>query len=191
MSSVGDLSDLFGAVDGFVDDAIEFGVLSGTAVATGVAFTMGANFVINKFLPTAPAWVRTYAVPGAAVALGVVGGGYVANAFNRRVGMGIGIGLMTAGINMAIRNFFPTLPLAGVDGLGYAQDEALLGLGENLYDRYLSGAPTTIEPASGLSYATTVEEASPGVGNFQVEAVNGYPGLGSYGVSPGFAAVLS
>lgn len=169
-----DLSDLFGTVDGFVDDAMEYGVLAFSAVATNVGFTAGVNWAIGKYYAGtgAPVWMTKYAIPGAGLVLGA--------ALPTLVGMarpsfrssnavkGAAIGLMSAGLMMAVRSN-TSLPLAG---LGAPEDEALLGLGEDLYQKYLG--ETTVESVNGLA-ATTIEESSVngGLANWNVESVSG------------------
>lgn len=173
-----DLNDLFGAVDAeeLMADLKEYGVMAASAVAANVGFNMASRFVLSKWT-TAPSWAAKYAMPGAAILLGALGGGYVSR-YNRQVGLGVGVGLVSAGLSQLAKGFFPSLPL---QGLG---DEALLDAG-NPYGRYLSDV--TIEqgaPMAGLGGATLTFETGGSPAMPPPRAVAGFGGVGN------FAAVL-
>ena len=146
-----DLNDLFGAVDAaeLAADLKEYGLMAGSAIAANVGFNMATKFALSKWAG-APAWVSKYGVPGAAILLGALGGGYVSR-YNRQVGLGVGVGLVSAGLSQLAKSFFPALPL---QGLG---DEVLLDAG-NPYGRYLSDVTIEQGAMSGLGGATTTFE---------------------------------
>lgn len=176
-----ELSDLFASVDAaqIADDVMEYGIIAGTALATGVAWSWASQKLLGLW-PSAPSWVAQYAIPGLAIVGGAVGGSYIASKYNRRVGIGVGAGLAMAGVTQLAKQFFPSLPLNGINGLAGPEDEALLGLGngQNAFNRYLASG------MNGLGQATiSVEDVTPGNGlgnaTMTIEAMNGLGNVAS------------
>lgn len=172
----GDLGDLFGAVDAgeLMADLQEYGVMAASAVAANVGFGFASRFALSKW-PTAPAWVKNYGVPGAAIVLGALGGGYVSR-YNRQAGLGVGVGLVSAGLTQLVKGFFPAVQFAGLG------DETMVLPAGNPYGRYLSGATTTYEPMNGLGNPPMIEQMTPS-GSFAPSAPsfdNGMSGLASF-----------
>lgn len=180
-----DLNALFDSVDGLKEDLMEYGTIAVAAIGANVAWNYALTFAMSKFGANLPGWARQYGVPAATVLAGIFGGRYVAR-FNRKVGMGVTIGLVASGLSSLAKQFVPGLPAsASLYGLGASEDEMLLGVGNSdLFNRYLNGAPSTVEQVAGLgSTPVAIEESVAGFGfaPATVEAVNGLEGFGAYG----------
>lgn len=161
--AVSDLNDLFESVDGLTEDLMEFGIIAGAAVASNMAFNAAVNFGLSKWA-TAPEWVGKYAVPAVAILGGALAGSMAPKYIGRRAGMGVSVGLMTAGLTRLVRTFAPSEVsqyLAGAD-----EEIMMNGLGEggNAFDRYLAAAPTTVEQVNGLAGSPVTVEQMNGFG---------------------------
>ncbi len=164
-----DLNALFDSVDGLQEDLVEYGTIAAAAVGANVLWNYGVAWVVGKYGASIPAWARKYGIPAAAVLAGIFGGRYVAR-WSRKAGMGVTIGLVASGLTGFARLFAPTLPYT-VQGLGASPDEMLLGLSEqDLFQKYLAGAPSTVEDVAGLGTTPIAVEES---------AYGGYGGLGT------------
>jgi len=174
-----DLNALFDSVDGLKEDLIEYGTIAAAAVGANVAWNYASAWALGKFGGSLPAWAKRYGVPAAAILAGIFGGRTVAR-WNRKAGMGVTIGLVAAGLTGYAKMFLPSLPYA-VSGLG-AQEDLLLGFGEgqDLFQKYLSGAPTTVENVNGLGTTpVAIEESVSGFGTAP-STVEEVSGLGDY-----------
>lgn len=142
------IGGFFGGIDGVKEDLMEFGVLGASALVGHAAAGYAFKFVSTKY-PTTPGWALNLG----AIALGL-GAGKVVSKFDKRAGMGLAIGLVTAGLAGFVRQYAPSVPLAGT-GIGdaYATRNLLMGLGDGsadqLYQRFLQGAPTQIVGTGG------------------------------------------
>jgi hypothetical protein len=155
-----DLDALFGSVDGLKEDIMEYGTIAGAAVMANVGWNMAlAKFVPSDLNPS----LRQYGLPAVAIVGGIALGRAVART-NRRVGLGVTIGLVSAGISSLVRSFVPGVPMAGLGsyrrGFGRApmMTEDVSGIGAPVSIEDLSGAPATIEDMSqvdGLSATMT------------------------------------
>lgn len=159
-----DLNALFDSVDGLKQDLIEYGTVAAGAIGANVLW----NVAVAKFVPaTLNPTIRKYGLPVAAAVAGITLGRYVSKSRvpqAHRLGLGVTIGLVTAGLTSLVKQFAPQLPIAGTD-------DPLYGLGAG-YAGYLNGAPTTVEDMNGLG-AVVVEEAVAGA-PMQVEDVAGF-----------------
>lgn len=179
--AVGDLEALFETVDGLKEDLMEYGTIAAAAIGANVAFNYGVDFVLSKWT-TAPDWARKYGVPTAAILAGVFGSRLVSR-YNRKAATGVAIGLVAAGLSAFAKGFLPN-----VKGLGGIEDElTLAGLGASpdqllgntdMFQKYLGGAPTTIEQMSGAS--VTVEESMSGFGGAPTTVEESVSGLGGF-----------
>lgn len=177
-----DLNALFDGVDGLKEDLMEYGTIAAAAIAANVAWNYVAAMALSRFGQNLPDWARRYGVPAATVLAGIFGGRFVAR-YNRKAGMGVTIGLVASGLSALAKQFVPGLPAsAGLFGLGES-DDLLLGVGDSdLFNRYLNGAPSTVEQVSGLgSTPVAIEESMAGFGAAStVEDVAGLGGFGEY-----------
>ena len=154
-----DLADLFDSVDGFKEDAMDFGVAGLGAVGANIAYGYLDNSVISKLpvIGTAPA-LRALA----AIVVGVIGGAMVKK-YNRNVATGVAVGLATRGVAGLLQVFAPSFVAsvvpgtpAGTAGLGLTQDEQNL-----LLPSGMAAAPAFVEEVSGYGTQTkTVEDVS-------------------------------
>jgi hypothetical protein len=180
-----DLNALFDSVDGLKEDLIEYGTIAAAAVGANVAWNYASAWAMTKFGGTLPAWAKQYGVPAAAILAGIFGGRFVAR-YNRKAGMGVTIGLVAAGLTGYAKMFLPNLNYA-VSGLGAGNEDLLLGFGEtSLFQKYLNGAPSTVENVNGLGTTPiAIEESVSGFAGFGTapSTVEEVSGLGDYDVS--------
>lgn len=153
-----DLNALFDSVEGLSEDLKEYGTMAAAAIGANMVWNMAVARLVpaNMLSPQ----VRRYVLPAAAILAGIYGGRKLSRSMNRRVGLGVTVGLVTAGVSSLVRQFFPSLPLPGVAGL---EDYGYAGL---------FGAPVTYEDYGVSGGPITVEEA--GVGAYGVEDDAGY-----------------
>lgn len=142
-----DLDALFGSVDGLKEDLVEYGTIAGAAVMANV----GWNYAVAQFVPSdLNPTLRKYGLPAVAIVGGISLGRVVART-NRKVGLGVTIGLVSAGISSLVRAFAPGLPMAGFRGYGLsrapviAEDVEATLRGPPVSQENLSGAVTSIE----------------------------------------------
>lgn len=156
-----DLNALFDSVEGMSEDLKEYGTIG--AAIVGSMFVW--NFAVDKLVPAnlLSAQTRRYVIPVASILTGLYAGRKLSRMVNRRVGLGVTVGLVTSGLLALVRQFFPSIPLPSFAGL----------------EGGLYGAPVTYEEyGAGVSGGPiTVEETGPGVSEL------GYGG--------GYAAVAS
>jgi hypothetical protein len=169
------LADLFGGIDGLKEDAMEFGVLAGAAVVGHAAAGYAFKFASAKF-PQVPGWALNLG----AIVLGFAAG-KAGNHFGyRKVGTGLAVGLITAGASGFVRQYAPSVPLAGgALNDGYSTRPLLMGLGDGsadaLYQRYLQGAPTQVTETGGLNPALNAAPTMVSETNSMHPALNGAP----------------
>lgn len=162
---LGDLAALFDSVDGYVEDAKELGVAGASAIAATVVW----GKVSEKLFAAAP---QVFGIKGVKPLTTAVAGiviGSMVSRYNRTAGLGVGIGLVTSAMLGAVSEF--QIPVPGLSGVG-----------NDVFDNYLSGATTTLEPVAGFSGAPTT-----------LEPVAGFAGAPTYfeEVAPNSAPVGS
>lgn len=171
------MGELFGGIDGLTEDAMEFGVVAGAAVVGHVAAGYAFKWIGAKY-PTVPGW----ALNGGAILAGLFGGKLVGN-YDRRLGLGLAVGLISAGAAGFVKQLAPSVPLAGTAlGEGYSTRPLLMGFGDGsadaLYQRFLNGAPTQVMETGGMTPALNGMSAAPTVvqeTNPMAPALNGAP----------------
>lgn len=141
-----DLNALFDSVDGLKADLIEYGTIAAGAIGANVLW----NVVVPKITPAnLNPTLKQYGLPAAAV-LGGIFLGRIVSKKNRKLGLGVTIGLVSAGLTQFAKMVVPSLPYA-VAGYGYGGG----------YAGYLNGAPVTAEEVHGFAGApVTTEEVS-------------------------------
>lgn len=155
----GDLDALFGGEQGDLkEDLFTYGVMGGSAIAANMLMTKLAGFLPTKADGVTPV-IPPIALHAGVAVLGIVAGNYVSNKFNKNVGQGVAVGLMIAGLGGLLKEV--GMPIAGLG------DSAASGA--NLFDRFLNGAPATVEQVNGLSAAPA-----------SVESVRQLNGVGSF-----------
>lgn len=146
-----DLNALFDSVDGLKEDIIEYGTIGLGAYGATVAW----DIAVAKLVPTTlDPTLRKWGIPAAAVLVGIFGGRMVAR-YNRKIGLGMTVGLVALGLSRITRNLIPGLPVGAMGGLGASED--YYGVAGYL------GGPVTIEEANGMggfSGPVTVEESN-------------------------------
>lgn len=146
-----DISALFDSVDGLKEDLTEYGTIAVGVIASNMVWNMAVARFGAGLSPT----LKQYGVPAAAILAGIFGGRVVGR-YNRKIGLGMTIGLVTAGVTQFARMFVPGLPVSG--------------LGANEFDQpLLAAAPVTAEELS----AVVVEEQMAGAPTF-AEDVSGF-----------------
>jgi hypothetical protein len=147
-----ELAALFGDFEGVKDDLMNFGIMGASAV--------GGHVLAGVILPYLPAAIPSWGKNAIVGVLGVIAGHYAAKYVDARVGNGLAVGMVAAGLTGIVREFAPQIPLAGPG------DELLLGLNEAPLS--IEGAPTAIEQVGAAPLSIEgmgdVEEAS--VGHF-------------------------
>lgn len=141
----------FGGIDGLKEDAMEFGAVAASALVGHAAVGYAFKFISGQ---TWGAKIPAWAMNGGAILGGVLLGKAASHFGYRRAGLGLAAGAMVAGLAGFVKQYAPSIPLAGVAlGEGYSTRALLMGLGDGsadaLYQRYLSGAPTQVTETGG------------------------------------------
>ncbi|MDO8688545.1 MAG: hypothetical protein Q7R39_00785 [Dehalococcoidia bacterium] len=126
-----DLKALFGSIDSYKEDLMEFVPAGAGLIGGNIAFGYAAAFAAEKveFVRSNP-WILDVA----AIVAGITAGNML-NRYDKRVATGVGIGLVARGLTGLIGKYSPVkLPLAG--------------LGAD-FNRYLAAAPQSVEQISG------------------------------------------
>jgi hypothetical protein len=133
-----DISALFDSVDGLKEDLVEYGTIAAGAIGANVLW----NIAVAKFGGVLPAGAaRRFGLPAAAILAGIFGGRLVGRK-NRKLGLGMTIGLVAAGMTQFAKMFVPNLPVAGLSD-GEIEEEFVAGL--------LNSAPATVEELNAVS----------------------------------------
>jgi hypothetical protein len=147
-----DLNALFDSVDGLKQDLMEYGTVALGAIGANVLW----NIAVAKFVPsTLNPTLRKYGLPALAVVGGISLGRIVARQRlpqAHRLGLGVTIGLVTAGLTQFVKMVMPTLPIAG---LAANYEDPLYGsaglFAAPVTTEDVSGAPLTTEEVSGFA----------------------------------------
>jgi hypothetical protein len=158
-----DLNALFDSVDGLKEDLIEYGTIAAGAVGANIAW----NYLTARFVPpTLSPVLQRYGIPALAIVGGIFAGRAVARR-DRRIGLGVTIGLVSAGLSAVVRELIPAMSQPSVSGFG-AQPYGMMGAaaparssGPMMVEDF-HGAPTTIE----FSGAPVIAEDFAGLGGF-------------------------
>ena len=144
--------NLYGALDGFKDRALDLTIAGVSATGAVIAFDYLAGMVGELGHPAVK--------PALQVVAGVAAAEFLEK-YDSRVANGAGIALVSTGLVRLTRIFMPGLIPEGA-AVGAFDDDTVF-LGGSPLGRFLNGAPVSVEDANPLAGApVSVEESSMG-----------------------------